>query len=106
MPKAKEEVKEEVVEKKSTKTMKLTASFKQKNEEDGTFERVTFTGEGATLADAVAKMEGYPKGLACNILVTLERNGKEYQRNLAPSRARAILEDADENVFEFLFKGI
>jgi hypothetical protein len=112
---AKKEEKEvktpKVKEEKEVKTPKssgitITASYKQKNEEDGTFERITHKASGANLAECVKELKDYPKGLACNILVTLERNGKEATKNVAPMKARALLEDADEEVLTYLFRGI
>lgn len=105
-PKAPKAVVKETKEPKADKMLTVSATYKVKNEEDGTFERVTHKGTGETLADAVAQFENYPEGLTCNVLVTAERGGNEVAKNLAPHNARAICEDADEYIFERNFRGV
>lgn len=84
----------------------VVASYKVKNDEDGTVERVKHEGTGATPAEAVASIEDYPAGLNCNILISVTRGDKKIEKSVAPHNARAILEQGDMYIFDRQFRGV
>lgn len=109
MTKAKKEVEkaEEVkAPKAKAETYTIVASYKVKNEADGTVERVKHEGKGDTAEKALAAIEDYPNGLNCNILVTVTHGNLTVEKSIAPHNARAIMEHGDMYIFERQFRGV
>lgn len=108
MAKAAEKTVEEVAAPKAEKTVPytITASYKVRNDEDGTMERVKHEGTGETPTEALKAIKDYPKGLNLNILFTVTHGDKTSQKSLAPHNARAIMENHDMYIFERQFRGI
>lgn len=122
MPKKKDEVEEtvenateevaevEVTEKKPTnEKVSIKASFKTRDT-DGNKIIIHFVGMGASFQEAVDDlssddMEGpYPAGLNALVNVKVKRGDREFERALAPHRARQILEDKNVVLFNTYFK--
>ena len=97
--------KEKEVSEKSKKddySVHLWYSFIDK---DGFKVKQEFKGEGETVEEMLASVV-FPKGCNRLVNVTLNHNGNEFQRALAPHTARKIFEDKDSFEFDRLFKGV
>ena len=56
--------------------------------------------------DGLLKGVDFPKGCNRLVNVTLNHNGNEFQRAIAPHVARKIFEEKDSFEFKRLFKGV
>ena len=101
----------EVVEEPKKKDhFKISASFFARDEDNAKV-KLTYSGEGETVAEALADLKDdqgnpYPQSLTVLINLKVIKNGQLYERALAPHKARLILQNKEVAVFNNLFRGI
>src|SRR3990167_2463626 len=99
------EVSVPVVEEKEVKEKKeklsLVAKYKVVDL-DGNKEILSFRSEGDSTKELLANLD-FTKGINVLVNVEVKRGKKEFQRALAPHKARQILEHKNVQIFDSLF---
>lgn len=106
---------EQVVEsaKKPVKeSYKITASFKAFDENEQVKIKCVFTGEGASVQEALEDVkneetgESYPQGINALVVVKAKKGSNVIEKAVAPHRARALFENKDVALFNRIFNGL
>ena len=103
--KGEEEVAEKVAKEKEPAVHYSLYAFFASIDEEGYKIKNEFKSEGATAKELLKNLD-FPKGTNCLVNVTVQKNGHELSKALAPHKARAILNGKNVYDFEQAFRGI
>ena len=88
---------------KKSKVIKVTAKYRSKDEE-GNKVIVSLNGEGKDAKEIIESLK-LPKGLAANVVITLDNGDEVLERSLAPYKVFSIFTEKDEEVLRSAFRG-